>query len=490
MSELDLLIRGGTVATASDTVDCDVGIRDGRVALLGKAADMPSAAETIDATGLLVLPGGIEAHCHIAQESATGGMTADDYTSGSISAAFGGNSCFVPFAAQHRGMGVTDTLDLYDSRAIGASVIDFGYHLIVADPTEQALDEELPAAFERGVTSFKVFMTYDLMRIDDAQFLDILTVAKRHGALTMVHAENSGIIQWMSDRLVQGGHTAPRYHVVSHPALAEVEAINRAITLARLVDAPLLIVHVSTPEGAELVARARLEGAKIYGETCPQYLFLTREDLDQPGMQGAKYMCSPPLRDDRTRDALWRHLEGGTFSVCSSDHAPYRFDDSGKLSNGPDATFKQIANGMPGIALRSPLLFSEGVNRGRITLQQFVSLTSTEAAKLYGMHPTKGTIAVGCDADIAIWDPTLARTVTVADQHDAMDYTPYEGMELTGWPITVLSRGRRVVDAGRLVAKPGDGRFIKRDPIDLTGRRGTRVPELDPHSNFGADIAP
>jgi len=489
MPALDLLIRGGTLVTASDTIDCDVGIRDGRVALLGRGDDMPEAADTIDAAGKLVLPGGIEAHCHIAQESATGGMTADDYTSGSISAAFGGNSCFVPFAAQHRGMGVTETLDLYDSRAGGASVIDYSYHLIIADPTEQALNEELPAAFARGITSFKVFMTYDLMRIDDAQFLDILSVAKRHGALTMVHAENSGIIKWMSERLVKGGHTAPRYHVVSHPALAEVEAINRAITLARLVDAPLLIVHVSTPEGAELVARARLEGAKIYGETCPQYLFLTREDLNRPDMEGAQYMCSPPLRDDRTRDALWRHLESGTFSVCSSDHAPYRFDDSGKLANGPDATFKQIANGMPGIALRSPLLFSEGVGRGRMTLQQFVSLTSTEAAKLYGMHPRKGTIAVGSDADIAIWDPQLTRTVTLADQHDAMDYTPYEGMELTGWPITVLGRGRRIVDAGRLVGKPGDGHFVARAPIDLTGRRGTRVPELDPDTNFGADIA-
>ena len=487
---LDLLISGGTVATASDTVACDIGIRDGCITLMGTAADMPPANETIDATGKLVLPGGIEAHCHIAQESATGGMTADDYRTGSISAAFGGNSCFVPFAAQHRGMGVTETLKLYDSRAEGASVIDYGYHLIVADPTPTVLSRELPEAFARGVTSFKVFMTYDLMKIDDEQFLDILTVAKQNGALTMVHAENSGMIKWISQRLVDGGHTAPRYHAVSHPALAEIEAINRAIALARLVDAPLLIVHVSTPEGAALVAKARLEGAKIYGETCPQYLFLTRKDLDRPGMEGAKYMCSPPVRDASTQDALWQHLEAGTFSVCHSDHAPYRFDASGKLSAGPKASFNQIANGMPGIALRSPLLFSEGVRAGRLTLNRFVSLTSTEAAKLYGMHPRKGTIAIGADADIAIWDPELTRTVSVADQHDAMDYSPYEGMELTGWPVTVLCRGRRVIDEGKLIAKPGDGRFIHRQPIDLTGRRGTQVPELDPQQNFGADIAP
>ena len=484
---MDLVIRNGTVATASDTFKADIGITGGRITAI---AESLSGEREIDATGKLVLPGGIEAHCHIAQESATGGMTADDYRSGSISAAFGGNSCFVPFAAQHRGMGVIETLDLYDSRAEGASVIDYGYHLIVADPTEKALVEELPQAFARGVTSFKVFMTYDLMKIDDGQFLDILSVAKRHGALTMVHAENSGIIKWISDRLVAAGHTQPRYHAISHPAAAEAEAINRAITLARFVDAPLLIVHVSTPEGAGLVAKARLDGAKIFGETCPQYLFLTKEDLDRPGMEGAKFMCSPPVRDTATQEALWRHLQAGTFSVFSSDHAPYRFDASGKLSKGPDASFKQIANGMPGIALRLPLLFSEGVRGGRITLNQFVALGSTNAAKLYGMHPQKGTIAVGADADIAIWDPEETRTVTVEDQHDNMDYTPFEGRQVTGWPVTVLSRGEAVIEGGKLVAEPGRGRFVARARPDFTGHPGTRTPELDPAWNFGAEIAP
>ena len=484
---MDLVIKGGTVATASDTFAADIGISEGRIVALAEDLD---GAEIIDARGKLVLPGGIEAHCHIAQESATGGMTADDYHTGSISAAFGGNSSFVPFAAQHRGMGVTETLDLYDSRAEGASVIDYGYHLIVADPTETALTRELPAAFARGVTSFKVFMTYDLMRIDDSQFLDILSVAKEHGALTMVHAENSGIIKWISDRLVAAGHTQPRYHAISHPAAAEAEAINRAITLARFVDAALLIVHVSTPEGAGLVARARLEGAKIFGETCPQYLFLTRDDLDRPGMEGAKFMCSPPVRDSATQEELWRHLQAGTFSVFSSDHAPYRFDASGKLAAGPEASFKQIANGMPGLALRLPLLFSEGVAKGRINLNQFVALASTNAAKLYGMHPAKGTIAIGADADIAIWNPTETRTVRVEDQHDAMDYTPFEGRELTGWPVTVLSRGERVIDGGRLVASPGRGRFIRRARPDFTGFPGSRALELDPARNFGARIAP
>ncbi|MFN3613916.1 MAG: dihydropyrimidinase [Rubrimonas sp.] len=482
---LDLVIRGGTVCTTTETFIADVGVRDGRIVAIAEQLDAP---DVIDATGRLVMPGGVEAHAHIAQESATGGMTADDYFTGSRSAAVGGNACIVPFAAQHKGKGVAETLATYDARAEGNSVLDWSYHLIVGDPTDAAL-AELPGVFERGVTSFKLFMTYDRLKVDDRRFLEVLAVAKQHGAITMVHAENHGMIGWMSDRLLAGGHVAPRYHAPSHPELAEVEAINRAICLARLVDAPLVIVHVSTEAGAKLVRDARAEGAKIFGETCPQYLFLTRDDLDRPGMEGAKFMCSPPLRDAATQDALWRHLRTGTFTLWSSDHAPYRFDASGKLAAGPDASFRQIANGMPGIALRLPLLFSEGVNKGRLTLGQFVALSATNAARLYGLT-NKGAIRVGADADIAIWDADLTRTVCAADQMDAMDYTPFEGMRLTGWPVTVLSRGRRVVEEGRFVGTRGWGRFVPRARADMTGVPGTRVPELDPATNFGAVIAP
>jgi dihydropyrimidinase len=489
MQPFDLIVKGGEVATASDRFHADIGIREGRITAL--ATDLGDTAErVIDAGGLLVLPGGIEAHCHIAQESASGIMTADDYESGSIAAAFGGNTSFIPFAAQHRGQSVSATLDLYDGRAGPKSVIDYGYHLIIADPTEEVLRAELPAAFARGVTSFKVFMTDDRMRIDDRQFLEILAVAKAHGALTMVHAENHDMIGWMSDRLIAGGYTEPRYHAVSHPALAEEEAINRAISLAKLVDAPLFLVHVSTPGGAELVAKARLEGARVFAETCPQYLFLTRDDLDREGMAGAKFMCSPPVRDPATQEVLWRHLQAGTFQLCSSDHAPYRFDASGKLKAGPAASFKQIANGMPGLALRLPLLFSEGVVAGRITLQRFVELAATGAARIYGLQPSKGTIAIGADADLALWDPKLTRRVTLEDQHDAVDYTPYEDMEVTGWPVTVISRGEVIVEQGELHAEPGRGRFLRRAPIDLTGMPGHQALELDPARNFDARIAP
>ncbi len=482
----DLVIRNGTVATATDTFAADLGIRDGRIVTI--ADRIEGTSDEIDASGKLVLPGGIEAHCHIEQESGMGLLAADDYRTGSISAAFGGNSSFVPFAAQHRGMTIKETVELYDSRAAPKSVIDYSYHLIVTDPTELALTEELPEAFARGITSFKVFMTYALSKIDDRQFLDILSVAKAHGAMTMVHAENNEMINWMSERLLAAGHTEPRYHAPSHPALAEEEAINRAISLAKLVDAPLFIVHVSTPGGAELVRAARAAGAKVWGETCPQYLFLTREGLDRPGREGAKYICSPPLRDAATQEALWHQVRTGTLSLVSSDHAPYRFDETGKFNAGPDASFKQIANGMPGIEMRLPLLFSEGVVKGRIGLNQFVALSSTNAAKIYGMHPAKGTIAVGSDADIAIWDPN--ETWVAGEMHDAMDYNPFEGRQLTGRPLTVLTRGRRIMDQGELIAQPGDGQFIARKPVDLTGLQGHRADELNPATNFGARIAP
>lgn len=483
----DTVIKDGTCVTASEQFVADIGISGGKIAALGK--DLQSA-DVIDASGRLVMPGGIEAHAHIAQNSATGGMTADDYTSGSISAAYGGNTCIIPFAAQHRGMGVTETLDLYDSRAAGASVLDYSYHLIVSDPTEKVLTEELPAAFKRGITSFKLFMTYDKMLVNDAQFLDVLSVAKEHGALTMVHAENAGMIKWMTDRLLAKGLKGPKYHALSHPALAEEEAIHRAICMAKLVDAPLLIVHVSTPEGAALVQNARQAGAMIYGETCPQYLFLTREDMDKPDMQGAAFMCSPPLRDKPTQDALWAHIQAGTFDVVSSDHSPYRMDESGKLANGPDAPFTVIANGMPGIGARLPMLFSEGVGKGRITVSEFVALSSTNAARLYGLLPQKGTLTVGADADITIWDPEKRGKITAANQQDNAGYSVFEGWEVTGLPVTTFSRGQRVIDEGALHVSAGHGKFLSRAKFDAGGRRGYLAPELDSTLNYDADIAP
>ncbi|MCY1665398.1 dihydropyrimidinase [Rhizobium sp. SL86] len=484
--QYDTVIHGGTVVTPHETFKADVGISDGRIVAL--AEHLPGGERRIDAGGRLVLPGGIEAHCHIAQESSSGVMTADDYYSGSVSAAFGGNSCFVPFAAQHRGQSIADVIATYDGRAAPNSVIDYSYHLIISDPTPAVL-EELPGVFQRGITSFKVFMTYDLMNIGDGGMLDILTVAKSHGALTMVHAENNEMVKWMNRRFAATGLTAPKYHALSRPELAEEEAINRAVSLAKLVDAALFIVHVSTRGGAEIVRREKLAGTKLFAETCPQYLALTRADLDRPGMEGAKYICSPPLRDHATQEVLWQHIRSGTFESVSSDHAPYRADATGKFLNGRDAPYPKIANGMPGIAMRLPYLFSEGVAKGRITLGDFVRLSSSNAARVFGLD-RKGAIAPGFDADIAIWNPEETRTVTLDMQHDNMDYTPFEGMEINGWPELVMNRGRIVVEKGMLKANAGDGRFVARKPVDTGAMPGYRAVEFEIAAQFGQEVAP
>ena len=395
-----------------------------------------------------------------------------------MAAAFGGTTTVVPFAAQHRGMKLRAVVEDYHRRAGEKAVIDYAFHLILADPTEDALQEDLPRLVAEGVTSFKIYMTYDRLRLTDEQLLDVLAAARRLGALTMIHAENHGMIAWLSHRLLQAGATAPRYHAIAHPRVAEGEAVQRAIALAELVDVPILIVHVSDAAGASAIRRAQTRGLRVYGETCPQYLFLTGEDLDRPGLEGAKYGCSPPPRDRASQEAIWRGLVDGTFQAYSSDHAPYRFDESGKLPKGERTTFKEIANGVPGIELRLPLLFSEGVGAGRLSLNEFVALGATNHAKLYGLYPRKGTIALGGDADLVLWDPTRRVHVTWAMLHDQTGYTPYEGRDLTGWPVTVISRGRVVVQDGQLHAEPGSGQFVPAALSDWARPRGVAVPEL------------
>ena len=278
----------------------------------------------------------------------------------------------------------------------------------------------------------------------------------------MVHAENHEVISWLSEKLLTAGHSAPRFHAVAHAPIAEREATSRAISLAELMDVPVLIVHVSAREAMEQIRLAQDRGLKVYAETCPQYLFLTADDLDRPGFEGAKYMCSPPPRDKANQEVIWRGIETGVFEVFSSDHAPYRYDDSeGKMKHGHNAPFKKVANGVPGLEVRTPLLFSEGVGKGRIDLPKFVAVTATNAAKLYGLYPRKGTIAVGADADLAIWDPDKRVTITQSMLHDAMDYTPYEGKQIKGWPVITLSRGEPVAEGGEFIGKAGQGRFLK-----------------------------
>ncbi|NIP46840.1 MAG: dihydropyrimidinase [Gammaproteobacteria bacterium] len=486
MPDFDIVIRNGTVVTAADTARCDVGIRDGRIAALADALS-PGKRE-IDAGGKLVLPGGIDSHCHIEQLSSSGVVCADDFYSGSVSAAFGGTTTIIPFAAQHRGQSLRQVVKDYHACAGPKAVIDYAFHLIISDPNEQVLGQELPALIEDGYSSFKVYMTYDMLRLDDHQMLQVMELARRHGAMVMVHAENHDMIRWLTDRLLDGGYRAPKYHAVSHPRVGEGEATHRAICLAELVDVPMLIVHVSTGEAIDAIRHAQNRGLKIYGETCPQYLFLTAEDLDLPGAEGAMMCCSPPPRDEAAQEAVWRGLANGTFQVFSSDHAPYRYDETGKLASGPNPSFDKIANGVPGIELRLPLLFSAGVQGGRLDLNQFVALTATNAAKIYGLYPRKGTIAVGSDADIAIWDPAREFTVEYALLHDQVGYTPYTGQPIRGWPETVLSRGRVVIEGGELQAERGSGEFLPCAKPDAARPLEKLVPEMDPQRNFGAEI--
>ncbi len=465
MTEFDLVIRGGTVATASDTFRSDVGIAGGKIVALGSS--LTNAKQTIDASGKLVLPGGIDAHCHLdqprAQGLASGGaIMADNFESGSLSAVFGGTTTIIPFAVQHRGQSVRAAVEDYHRRAGGKAYIDYGFHLIVSDPTQPVLKDELPSLIAEGYASVKVYMTYEAMKLSDRQILDVLDVNQRAGALTMIHAENYECIAWLTEKLEAEGKTEPRYHEDSRPMAVEREATHRAITLSEVAEANLLIVHVSGKDAMEEIRRARARGVKIFAETCPQYLFLSTRDLALPDFLGAKCMCSPPPRDPANQAHVWQGIEDGLFDIFSSDHAPYRFDEGGKLMYGPKISFSKVANGIPGLETRSALLFSEGVMTGRLDLNRFVALNSTNAAKLYGLHPQKGTIAVGADADIAIWDPERKVTITNDMLHHNVDYTPYEGRTLTGWPVTVLSRGQVVCHEGELLGKPGQGQFLKR----------------------------
>ena len=485
MNQYDLLIKNGVVHTAVESFEAEVGVSEGKITAIGK--NLGKAERVIDAKGMLVLPGGIDAHCHIEQESSSRIITADDFYSGSVSAAFGGNTTFLPFAAQHRGQSLREVVDTARERARRKSVIDYGLHIIISDPTQKVLEEELPYMIKKGYTSFKVYMTYEMLKINDREILDILAIARKHGALTMVHAENNEVINWISERLLERGYNAPKLHAVSHSPIAESEASRRAIDLARLVDARMLIVHVSDGEVAHSILHARSNELTIYGETCPQYLFLTAKDLDQEGMEGAKYCCSPPPRDKASQEAIWKGLKNGTFQVFSSDHAPYRFDESGKFHAGRNVSFKKIANGVPGLETRMPLLFSEGVGKGRITINEFVALTSTNASKIYGLYPRKGSLAIGSDADIAIWDQEWGRTIKQEMLHDNVDYTPYEGMEVKGWPRIVINRGRIVVEDEILKVDRGSGEFLPRTPAETDQDLPISSP-LSPSRNFGAKL--
>ena len=380
------------------------------------------------------------------------------FAAGPSSALCGGNTTVLPFAMQMRGQSLRAIVEDYHRRAGPKAHIDYGFHLIVGDPTPRVLREELPQLIEQGCTSIKLYLTYEGLKLDDYEVLSLLALARREGVMIMVHAENDACIRWLTDRLLESRKSALRYHVTAHSAVGEREAAYRAISFAELIETPILIVHVSSVGVVEEVRRAQARGLPIYAETCPQYLFLSAEDIDTVDMSGAKCVCTPPPRERSNQPGMWSGILDGTLGVFSSDHSPWNYAD--KIAGGPDTPFNKVPNGIPGIETRLPLFFSATQSDGRLTLNQFVDITTTTPARLYGLYPRKGVIAVGSDADFAIWDPV--KTVTIRNEmlHHAVDHTPYEGMQVKGWPVMTISRGEVIFEDGRVTSTAGRGRFL------------------------------
>ena len=456
----DTVVRNAHIATASDTYVADIGIRDGKIVQIGARLD-PGCAE-IDAEGRTVTPGGVDAHCHLDQPMPPPVRLADDFFTGTRSAACGGTTTVIPFAAQAKGQTLQDAIDDYHRRANRRACVDYAFHLILTDPSPAVL-AELPVQIEAGYTSFKLYMTYDALKLSDGEILDVLDVVRTHGGMPMIHAENSDCIKWLTRKLESAKRLAPRYHATARPMLVEREATHRAIALAELIDTPVLLVHISGGEAVQEIRAARAQGLNVFAETCPQYLLLTAADLgDEESYFGARCVCSPPPRDKSSHDDIWQGLADGLFNVFSSDHSPFNLSgEDGKSPGGREVAFPYIPNGIPGIETRMPLLYSEGVLSGRITVNKFVELTATGPARMYGLYPRKGTIAIGSDADLVIWSEQ--RFVLENEQlHHAVDYTPYAGRTLHAWPATTLLRGRVIWDGTEFLGAAGDGVFMPR----------------------------
>lgn len=454
--QIDTAIRGGTVVTPSGVAVQDIAITDGKISALGNTIP-PSAPTEIDARGLLVLPGGVDTHCHIEQMSGAGLMNADTFRTATRSAAMGGTTTTVSFAAQHAGQKMRQVVSDYATLAEKGSVIDHAFHMIVADTGNGNLTEDIPALIAEGHRSIKIFTTYAKVRQDDKSILDILALARDAGAMVCFHAENDGLIGHMTEKLLAEGRTAPKYHAESHPRAAEIEAIDRMCRFAEFTGARIMIFHVSTREGAEIIRQARARGVMVQAETCPHYLFMTVDILERDNP--ARFMCSPPQRSPDDQEALWDAIADGTIELVTSDHAPYRLDASGKFAHGEDAPFNQIANGMPGLETRLPLMFSAMVSEGHMGVEAFAQLTATAPARAFGLD-SKGAIAKGLDADLAIWDPEVSHTYGPNDLHDNTGYNPFEGTTIKGMPRHVFSRGEMLVRDRRLVTEAPRGRWL------------------------------
>jgi dihydropyrimidinase len=450
------LIKNGTIVTAVDQYNGDVLVEDERIAVIGTSLEMQADA-VIDAAGKYVLPGGIDAHTHL--DMPFGGATsADDFESGTVAAAFGGTTSVVDFAIQFKGQTLHHAWETWMKKAEGKAVIDYGFHMIMTDLTDQA-EQEMDALVREGVTSFKLFMAYrGVFMLDDGSIFRALLRTGQNGGTICMHAENGDVIDVLVQRALKAGHTAPKYHALTRPPRAEAEATHRAIALAEIADVPIYIVHLSAAEALDMVTEARDRGLQAYAETCPQYLFLSYDNYEEPDFGGSKYVMSPPLRDKAKQDQLWRGLAFNDLQCVSTDHCPFCLKEKRLGEND----FSKIPNGAPGIETRMSLVYDGGVRPGRISLNRFVELTSTSPAKIFGLFPRKGTIAPGSDADIVVFDPKRTITLSAKTLHMNVDYNPYEGRQVTGAADTVLSRGRLVIEDGKFVGRKGAGTFLRR----------------------------
>ena len=454
----DTIIVNGRVATATDTYSSDVAINDGKISALGQSLPRENARKIIDAAGKYVFPGGIDVHTHL--DMPFGGTTsADDFETGTRAAAFGGTTTLIDFAIQYKGQTLRTAFDAWMQKASGKAVCDYAFHCIITDLADSQLDEINALVYE-GVTSFKLFMAYPgVFMLDDASIFKVLRTTSNNGGLVCMHAENGGAIDVIVQQALAEGKKAPKYHALTRPTTAEAEAVSRAIALAEMAGAPVYIVHLSCNEALEKVREARDRGLPVYAETCPQYLYLSLENMDAPGFEGAKYVFTPPLREKWHQEKLWNGLKTDHLQVVSTDHCPFCFKEQKELGRDD---FTKIPNGGPGIEHRMSLIYSGGVAGGRFSVNRFVEMVSTTPAKLFGLYPRKGTIAVGSDADLVIFDPDRKHTISASTHHMRVDYSMFEGIEVTGMPDTVLSRGRVVVEADEFVGRTGAGDFLKR----------------------------
>ena len=455
----DTLIRGGTVVTATDTSVGDVGIVGGKISVIGSNLPAEGAGKVIDARGMLVMPGGIDVHTHL--DMPFGGTTsADDFESGTVAAAHGGTTTLIDFAIQYKGQTLRHAFDTWMKKADGKAVIDYSFHCIITDIAGAQLDE-MKVFVREGVPTFKLFMAYPgVFMLDDASIFKAMGVAADCGGMICMHAENGGAIDVIVQRALAEGKRAPKYHALTRPVTAEAEATSRAIALAEMAGTPVYIVHLSCNEALEKVREARDRGLRVYAETCPQYLYLSLENMDGPGFDGAKYVFTPPLREKWHQEKLWQGLAKDDLQVVSTDHCPFCMKEQKEL--GKD-DFTKIPNGGPGIEHRMSLVYSGGVHGGKFSANRFVQLVSTAPAKLFGLYPRKGTVAVGSDADLIVFAADEEQTISVDTHHMRVDYSMFEGTRVKGVTKTVLSRGRVIVENGKFVGKVGAGEFVKRE---------------------------